>query len=287
MNNSVFVGDVLFVDAEEKKNPLTVNSNSSVQPVALMRLGVFVPKQSNGRSLDSSVIDASALFCNLELARSEGYDDIKITGVRLNMDVDFKVWLGIIVAFSKYGLSSNTVELKFTEFAKYCGFPSARSNKRLRASIHESLVRIRGKTISFRRGKALGGYITGLLKTGHWDSDSDTIVLEADSRLWELYKVDYRVILQQHAIRALPKKEAAQALYVFIESLPSNPIPVSFERLRERLMLTSSVGEQNRLIKKAIAQLQDIGYLDASVESKGRQHFLIIHGRNPKLKPIY
>ncbi|HGW7099969.1 TPA: replication protein RepA, partial [Escherichia coli] len=89
-----------------------------------------------------------------------------------------------------------------------------------------------------KRGKdAKGGYQTGLLKVGRFDADLDLIELEADSKLWELFQLDYRVLLQHHALRALPKKEAAQAIYTFIESLPQNPLPLSFARIRERLAL--------------------------------------------------
>ncbi|EJK3611997.1 protein RepA, partial [Escherichia coli] len=39
-----FISDILYADIESKAKELTVNSNNTVQPVALMRLGVFVPK---------------------------------------------------------------------------------------------------------------------------------------------------------------------------------------------------------------------------------------------------
>lgn len=281
--DETFIGDVLFVDVEKKEKQLTVNSASSVQPVALLRLGVFVPRLSNSKKNVRDEIDASAVLSGLELAKAEGFDNIKITGDRLSMDVDFKVWLGIVIAFSKHGLRSNKINIEFTEFAKYCGYSSHRITEKLRLTIHDSLVRIRGKTLSFRRGKARSGYVTGLLKTGSYNADKDVIELEGDERLWELYKVDYRVILQQHAIKALPKKESAQALYTFIESLPANPIPVSFSRLRDRLALTTPVGDQNRIIKRAIKHLQDIGYLSSRYETKEREQYLVIESRNPKL----
>ncbi|EFB4495537.1 protein RepA, partial [Escherichia coli] len=143
------------------------------------------------------------------------------------------------------------------EFAKACGFSSKRLDGKLRNTIHESLGRLRNKGISFRRGKnAKGSYNTGLLKTGYFNAEQDIVELEADSKLWEIFQLDYRVLLQQHALRALPKKEAAQAIYTFIESLPARPIPISFARIRERLALMSSVSEQNRTIKKAIEQLK-------------------------------
>ncbi|HAU6297927.1 TPA: protein RepA [Citrobacter freundii] len=285
MSDEIFLPDFLFADLETKEKQLTVNSSSTVQPVALMRLGVFVPKPSKSAG-DNPVIDASAIFSQLEISRAEGFDNIKIGGPRLDMDSDFKTWLGVVYAFSKYGGGTNKITLKFSEFAKACGFPAKRIDKRLRISIHESLGKLRNKSISFTRGEdVMGSYQTGLLKTGGFDAASDQVTLEADERLWELFRLDYRVLLQQHAIKALPKKEAAQAIYTFIESLPAKPAPLSFARLRERLSLSSTVSEQNRTIKKAIEQLKNIGYLECDIVKKERENYLLIHKRTPKLKP--
>lgn len=187
--NQSFISDILYADIESKAKELTVNSNNTVQPVALMRLGVFVPKPSKSKG-ESKEIDATKAFSQLEIAKAEGYDDIKITGPRLDMDTDFKTWIGVIYAFSKYGLSSNTIQLSFQEFAKACGFPSKRLDAKLRLTIHESLGRLRNKGIAFKRGKdAKGGYQTGLLKVGRFDADLDLIELEADSKLWELFSL--------------------------------------------------------------------------------------------------
>ncbi|ELK5289410.1 protein RepA [Salmonella enterica] len=284
MTDQLFIGDVLSEESGGEKKELTVNENNSVQPVALMRLGVFVPKPTKNQSEYTSV-DASSLLGKLQMAQAEGFDDIQIAGPRLDMDTDFKVWIGIIRAFSQYGLTSNKIILKFTEFAEFAGFEPKRKDKRLRLSIHNSLWKIRNKSVSFKRAKDVGNsYNTGLLKTGYFNADKDVVELEADEKLWELYKLDYRVLLQQHAIKALPKREVAQAIYTFLASLPTPPAPVSFERLRDRLSLTSQVKDQNRVIKKAIEQLIEIGYLDATVTKKGRENFLLIHKRNPKLQ---
>lgn len=86
---------------------LDVNSTSTVQPVALMRLGLFVPTlKSTGKSKANrkNVTDATEELVQLSIAKSEGYTDVKITGSRLDMDTDFKVWLGIIRSMSEYGV---------------------------------------------------------------------------------------------------------------------------------------------------------------------------------------
>lgn len=86
---------------------LDVNSTSTVQPVALMRLGLFVPTlKSTGKSKANrkNVTDATEELVQLSIAKSEGYTDVRITGSRLDMDTDFKVWLGIVRSMSEYGV---------------------------------------------------------------------------------------------------------------------------------------------------------------------------------------
>ena len=72
---------------------LVPNTNNTVQPVALMRLGLFVPtlkSTARGRKGQMVSMDASAELKQLSLAKAEGYEDIRISGVRLDMDNDFK-----------------------------------------------------------------------------------------------------------------------------------------------------------------------------------------------------
>ena len=71
--NQSFISDILYADIESKAKELTVNSNNTVQPVALMRLGVFVPKPSKSKG-ESKEIDATKAFSQLEIAKAEGYD---------------------------------------------------------------------------------------------------------------------------------------------------------------------------------------------------------------------
>ncbi|HFE3442996.1 TPA: RepB family plasmid replication initiator protein [Klebsiella aerogenes] len=293
MTDNVFIGEVIASVDESTNKKLTVNSQATVQPVALMRLDVFVPSSRPGKGLKSS-IDASQVLSNLEFAKREGYDRVKITGERLSMGVDFKVWIGIIHAFSTHGKSSNTIKLSFKEFASMCGFDSKRFDKRLRETFLNSLTRIRGKTITFTRNEdTSGATVTGLLKTADFDTrkGKDEITLEADPRLWELYASDYQVLLRHRPINALSRQEAAQALYTFIESLPSNPAPVSFSRIKNRLSLLSPQFEQNRIIRQALAKLKEINYLDYTIVDKKtrtgkKEPHVMIHSRNPSLKDL-
>jgi len=263
---------------------LDVNRISTVQPVALMRLGLFVPtlkSTSRSKANRKNVTDATEELVQLSIARSEGYTDIKITGLRLDMDTDFKVWLGIIRSMSEYGVTGDTLSLSFVEFVKMCGFDSRRSNKKMRDRISNSLFKLASVTLKFQNDTK--GWTTHLVQSAFYDMHADIIEIKAEPKLFELYHMDRRVLLRLKAIDALQRKESAQALYTFIESLPQNPVPISMKRMRDRLNLTSNVYTQNHTVRKAMEQLKDIGYLDYTEFKRGRATFFNVHYRNPKL----
>ncbi|EBT2498004.1 TPA: RepB family plasmid replication initiator protein [Salmonella enterica subsp. enterica serovar Eastbourne] len=263
---------------------LDVNSTSTVQPVALMRLGLFVPTlKSTGKSKANrkSVTDATEELVQLSIAKSEGYTDVRITGSRLDMDTDFKVWLGIIRSMSEYGVKKDTLELSFVEFVKMCGFDSRRSNKKMRDRISNSLFKLASVTLQFQ--SETKGWTTHLVQSAFYDINEDIVEIKAEPKLFELYHMDRRVLLRLKAIDALQRKESAQALYTYIESLPQNPAPISMKRMRDRLNLTSNIYTQNHTVRKAMEQLRDIGYLDYTEFKRGRATYFSVHYRNPKL----
>ena len=278
--------NILFYDAipdhpDGEGKLLTVTTNSSIQPAALMRLGVVVPANKSGGGGED--IDASEALASLELSQAEGYTRIIISGPRLNLTTDLKVWMGIIHACSKYGLSSNTISLSFREFAALCQIPSKRLDSRARANIRDSLTRIRAKTITLSTIGSKGAYITGLLKVGRFNEIDDVIELEADSKLWELYRADYLTLLRKKPLNALPRQEAAQAIYTYLASLPERPADISFTRLRARLLLTNRVADQNKVIRSALEKLRSIGYLDYLLKKDGRETYVRVLKRNPAL----
>jgi hypothetical protein len=272
---------------------LTPNANNTVQPVALMRLGVFVPtlkSLKNSKKNTFSTTDATEELTRLSLAKAEGYNKVEIIGPRLDMDNDFKTWVGSIHSFAKHKeqIVGDKVQLSFVEFAKLCGIPSSRSSKQLRERISPSLRRIAATTISFtsNMGDEAKEYTTHLVQSAFYDTKKDIVILQADPKLFELYEFDHKVLLQLKAINALKRRESAQALYTYIESLPKNPAPISLARLRNRLNLRSPVFSQNQTVRRALEQLKEIGYLDYSEVQKGRNVSFIVHNRNPKLKII-
>ncbi|HCS8181743.1 TPA: RepB family plasmid replication initiator protein [Klebsiella variicola subsp. variicola] len=276
---------------------LVPNSNNTVQPIALMRLGLFVPTlkgTKNSSRNKSNMIDASRELVQLEVARSEGYSNIKITGPRLDMDHDFKTWVGVVRSLAEYGEPTGRVELSITKFAKFCGYPSSQIRKTLRDRLTNSLLKIMRTTLSFQRTheeknvddtNKISLLMVHLINSVDYNEKKDSIVFYAEPKLSELYRFDHKVLLQLKVINKLPRKETAQALYTFIESLPPKPAPVSLARLRARLNLsTRNVSSQNQTIRNGLKSLQELGYLEYSEVKRGRSVYIQIHSRNPKLK---
>jgi len=137
MTDKIFIDDELYSDRFSEDKKLTINTNHTVQPVVLMRLGCLFLIPPNHRE---KIILLMLLNFSLTRERSaEGYGHMKISCPRPNLDSDFKLWTGIIWAFSRYGLTSNKIELKFSEFAKGGIFSAQRIDGRLQLSIHECL----------------------------------------------------------------------------------------------------------------------------------------------------
>lgn len=267
----------------EESYELIPNSSKSVQPIALLRLSVFTPVGAKDNRSRSFNIDASEELSCLEIARSEGYDNVKITGQKLSMSTDFKCWIGIIMAFSKYGFSSDKISLSFVEFAKMCGISSTNINKRARVRFQESLMNLASIVVAFKDSRSGRFTVTHLVQKAMIDPQKDTVELVGDPSMWELYRYDHKTLLSLKALSVLAKKEVAQSLYIYFEAMPAGTLFVNMKRLRERLLLTTPVRTQNQSIRKALKELQIIGYLDYQEVKKGRDIQFQIFKRSPKL----
>lgn len=262
---------------------LTPNSNKTVQPVALLRLSVFTPVSPKEKGKRDFLIDASEELSSLEVARQEGYTNIKIQGAKLGMSTDFKTWIGIISAFSKYGYTSEKITLQFSEFARMCGLRPTDINGRARNRLSEALFNLSSVTLSFRSQDGKRSLVTHLVQRAQLDMDTNMVEIVGDPSLWELYRYDHKVLLGLKVLSALSRKESAQSLYVYFESMPAGTLYVSMKRLRERLAMESQVKDQNATIRRAMKDLKNIGYLDYNEVKKGREIMFIVHSRSPRL----
>jgi hypothetical protein len=262
----------------------------TIQPKVLLRLGVFVPtlKSTDKGGRKSLSIDATESLSRLSIVEGEGYNQIQIYGPRLDMDTDFKVWVGIIYALSNKKLDNDDqLELNFTDFAKYCGFETKRIDRQLKDRFDASLTRIARTNISFVKSvPGTDDRITinmHLVESTYYDSHTGKIIIKPNSKLNTLYRVDGKTRLYLKALQKLSRKESAQALYLYLAELPPTFYRIGFDRLRERLQLTSHLGNQNATVKKALQQLKDISFLEYTVDKEGSDYVLNILKRNNKL----
>lgn len=265
------------------KDQLYSSLNSSPQPNVLVRTALFSPvgHATKGKHIESNVTES---FRKIEYFSKEGYDSATIDGVELNVQIDFKIWCGIVFAFSKYGINSNDITLKFTEFARLCGYQSSRFNKKLRIQIEKSLTRLQSQKIRLKKNSATKFTATGLLLKASYDINNDTITLLGDSSLWELYSLDYQILISLEILNKLPRAEVAQCLYLFFASLPEDPLPVSYDRMQARLNLKMPPKEVNRSIRNAIDKLEKLGYLTGVWTTFHKKKAYQITSRNRKLK---
>jgi len=260
---------------------LYVSDSTSVQPNVLLRTPIFTPVNKHGSRHSGAELTES--FRNLELFKQEGYESVYIEGLKLNVQTDFKVWCGIVFAFSKYGYKTESIQLKFTEFVKLCGYKSRRINKNLRQQVEGALERIQSQSLRFRTKDAKKSINTSLLLKSQYDTETDTITLMGDSSLWEVYRIDHQILVSFNVLNKIPRAETAQCLYLFMTGLPKNPIPITLSRMRDRLCLNMSVKEMNRSIRTAIKKLESIGYITGTWVKFNGESAYNVHSRDTEL----
>lgn len=246
---------------------LAPSKNTTIHASVLLRTAVFsVMGREKDKQTELDKHDLSRELGGLEICQREGYDQVIIEGQRLNVETDFRVWCGIIKAFSLYGKDSATIRLSFQEFAGLCNYSSKRFNAQTRKALSRSFKRLMSKTIYLRRKivnneDKMHETFTRLIHTVKLHEDEDYVELVGASDLWELYAIDHQILISRHILDKLPRAETAQALYLYLASMTKNPYPISLERMRMRCQLKGEVKQQNLKIRKAIDKLIEIGYL--------------------------
>ncbi|ENB2886120.1 TPA: replication initiation protein [Escherichia coli] len=269
---------------------LLPNSKQSIQPKSLLRLGVFVPTVKDGTDpmKRGHSVDATQELCRLSTLAGEGYESVSIYGPRLDMDTDFKVWLGIVDALTHKHLDKNgTVKLNFVDFAASCGLATKRVDSKLKKRFGDSLTRIQRTSFQFVKPSTVAGkkikIDMSLVSTSFYDEGTDEVIIRPNPDLNTLYQVDGKTRLYLKVLKTLARKESAQALYLYLVELPDNFYKIGFDRLRDRLQLTSHKGAQNATIKKALAQLEEAGFLKYSIEKVRGDFVLNIISRERKI----
>lgn len=267
----------------DKLTELNMNSSASVHANLLLRTPVFTPSTRTASKSDRKVeLNTKGL---IQFGDLEGYSNVQMRGVELSVETDFKIWTGIVRTIQDSGYQKDgQITVSFSKFAESCGYKGKRLDRNLRERIDNSLMRIMTQVIRFSSKDNERVAMIHLVSEARYDTQADTITIQPHKSLWQLYKIDYTTILTNRVIDKIPRSETAVCLYMFIQSLPKDPAPISYERIRDRLRLTGVKKEQNRSISNAIKKLIEIGYLKCHTTNKDGESYLFVDARDPKLK---
>lgn len=269
----------------EVGEPLTgfgINSSSTVQPNLLLRTPVFTPT-TRTKAKGSRVVDLGEAK-ELMIGDMEGYEKVRIVGLKLSVETDFKVWCGIVRAIQDSGYTGDGhIELSFVEFAKLCGYQTKRIDAKLRDRIFDSTRRIMTQVVEFSKNGSLSVHMVHLVNEASFDVSKDLVQIKPCSSVWGLYKMDYTAILKQKVFSALSKSELASCLFMYIQSMPKEPKRRSMTRLRERMRLSGEERSQNRSIMTGLEKLKEIGYLKYHMVKGRDDTYLYIDARDQDL----
>lgn len=246
-------------------------STKSIQPLSLLRLSVFTPMQAaeKGKLKDVDArtpIDVINDFRQLEIVEREGYSSAVITGPKLDIETDFRVWIGGVSAFTHYPSRNGVISMSFADLARLCDIDSRQVNKRLKERLARSVSKLSSTSIRFSKKTPEGEAIatTHLIGSSIADPEADLVKLAHDTLLADFYQLDIKRILKLKVLNNLKRNEVAKAIYTFLEGLPNKPGEiqiVSAARLMARLDLKSEPKKQMFIIRKALKTLSEIGYL--------------------------
>lgn len=202
---------------------LDVNSVSIVQFVVFMRFGLFVfifKLIFRSKMNCKNVMDVIEEFVQLFIVWSEGYIDVRIIGLCFDMDMDFKVWFGIICLMYDFGVKDDMFKLFFVEFVKMCGFDFWCFNKKMCDRISNFLFKL--VFVIFKFQSEMKGWIMYLVQFVYYDIIVDVVEIRVEFKFFEFYQMDRWVLLCLKVIDVLQCKEFVQVFYIYIESLLQN-----------------------------------------------------------------
>lgn len=257
------------------------SANYTVQASIILKTPIFVPvgRVGKGNRGAHQISESSESLRHLSICAKYGYDEVIISGYKLSLEVDFKVWAGCLRAMEQFGQSQNEIVLPFKTFVDLCGYGKERINEEFRTMLDSSLARIKGLNMTFRKARQkkdekLKSHYTSLLKSATVDEKKDVVKLEVDAELWDLYQMDYEILVSIQNLDLMGRAETAQCLYLYLSAMPSNPHPIAIERIRERLELSGTVTNQNKRIKAAFKTLSEAGLVKGKFEGARDECFL-------------
>lgn len=240
--------------------------NVVMMPPITMKCPIFTPVN---KSFLKKTEDNEFLNRRIVLENFYSYN-IEISGPYLNMSQDFKIWAWLIKIRDQQ--KSDDLEISAYDFAETLGHNRRSVNKSVKRTIDNSLSRLMRQHISWTVKGETKVQRANLLNYAELDVEGkdNMIRVEFNSKLYSLYSDEFIYYMDLVFYDEI-KGEVAKALWSFYESNSGFNL-FNKSNLKKRLMLNSSLKEQNRQIKDAHAVLINIGYLkEVNVKGSGER----------------
>jgi hypothetical protein len=247
-------------------------------PVFFVKAPVFTPASRN--------VNRKNEVRKVELNDYFGYSNVKIKGLPLNINMDFKI-LSYLLKL-RDNCDENILEVNILDFAEMLGNKRRAVSKSTKRGMIESFERIVAQTITFSIFKEnnpkdiSSSKISNLITNIDTCFDKGTIEVTFNKNIKDIYLNDKFVQLLNMETFGSITGEVAKCLWLFYET---NSKFVKFKRshLLSRLQLKQKENKEiNRQIKKAHEELQWMGYLTKYDYDKKVDTFIIKRHKNKR-----
>lgn len=218
----------------------------------------------------------------MELEKFYGYSSVKIKGLALNLNTDFKVLSTLFQI--RDDINENKVRISIIDFAEMMGNNRRAISNSTKKAIDESLDRLMSQTISFITKKNINDVKSiqkaNLINNADIYFDEGYMDITFNEKIKEIYNNDKYVQYVNLETFMSIKGETAKALWLFYEA---NSKFTSFkkENIEKRLLLKEKeLKEINRQLKNSHEELINMGYLLKYEFEKGSNTFKIQRHKN-------
>ena len=241
-------------------------------PVFFIKSPFFTPSSKNSNRIKE--------LRKIELNKFYGYETIKLTGVSLNLNLDFKILAGLLKV--RDDIDNNYVSISILDFAELIGHKRNSISKTTKKAIEESFNRLLSQTVSFT-AKNSDDHIQkvsmfNIINNIDIDFDAGNIDIDFNEKIINVYQKDKYVQYVNMETFNNIKGEVAKALWLFYEA-NSKFTKFKISNLEKRLVLKQTKKKEiNRQIKKGHEELKNKGYITSySSDSKTKEYKILRH----------
>lgn len=250
--------------------------NISPIPVFFIKSPFFTPSSKNTNRLQE--------VRKIKYKNYYGYETVKISGLALNLNLDFKIFSTILKLRDES--DENYISIDLIDFAELLGNKRKSVSKSTKNALEESFNRLLSQNVSFIKKDDEGDtkklLMHNILNEISICFETNEVEIEFNDKVKDIYEKDkYVQFVNMDTFKTI-KGEVAKALWLFYEANSKfTSFPV--ENIKKRLiLLQKETKEINRQIKKAHDELLSMGYLSKYEIIKRSTEYKILRHKNKR-----